>query len=147
MIISAMEALEARPGNISGLYRAPEPTAPALAMRLFSHIGLTKTYVLPDPIFFREAFLAKYKPPAMPSKEWDTEYRQLKSIGSVDWIGRTSEVNRTASFWFGFPLKEPLCSNTRSGPPPPSPYSLPRLPFTIPSQSSPSCTSQSTMLP
>ncbi|KAG0599038.1 hypothetical protein M758_12G122400 [Ceratodon purpureus] len=109
---AATEALDARPKNVSGLYRAPEPTAPLLSTKLFSHLGLTKTFVLPNPLFFREAFLAKYKPPAVPSKAWDTEYRQLKSIGSVNWVGRTTEVNNTASFWFGFPFKGSLCSAT-----------------------------------
>lgn len=92
-----------------GIYRY-QSTPGAAPSRLFSQLGQTKTYVLPNPVAMRKHFLKKYKPPAVPSKEWDTEYNQLKDIGRADWPGRTPEMDNQASFWFGGPKKGSLCT-------------------------------------
>jgi hypothetical protein len=52
----------------------------------------------------------RYGPAAVPSKEWDTQWNDLKDIGRVDWPGRTPEIDNTASFWFGGPTKGSLCT-------------------------------------
>ena len=100
------EALDAY--QAPGLYRYLEtPTS-----NYFSHLPLVRTYVVPNPNLFKEAYLKDYKPPAVPSSAWDKEYNDLKDIGRADWAGRTTEMDNTASFWFGAPKKGSLCTQT-----------------------------------
>lgn len=41
--------------------------------------------------------LPNLKPPVIPSKEWDENWKGLKDIGRIDWPGRTAEMNLTAN--------------------------------------------------
>ncbi|KAG0562597.1 hypothetical protein KC19_9G158800 [Ceratodon purpureus] len=108
---AATDALDADRHPAPGIYRydsAPD----GLPSRFFASLGKTKPYILPNPIAFRKTFLRKFKPPAVPSPEWDREWNDLKDIGRQGFAGRTLENDRTASYWNAGPYPGSLCTQT-----------------------------------
>jgi hypothetical protein len=94
------DALAARGGDRPGLWGYIPNTPHNVTAPLITHYyNLEQTFILPDPTEFVEDYLNNLKPPKVPSDEWDASYASLVDVGRIDWPGRTSAMNFTASLY------------------------------------------------
>ena len=110
------KALTANLDPAPGVFRFydPSPTGRAAATFFFTTPVLWQPFVIPHPVQFVKEHLSDIKPPAVPSKEWDADWKALKDIGRADWPGRTAEMNFTSNLIACPRLNSPLCSREQA---------------------------------
>ncbi|XP_024370756.1 uncharacterized protein [Physcomitrium patens] len=84
-----------------GVFRhfATTPEGRDAAHFFFNQMVSWKPFVLPHPLQFIKDYLSEFKPPVIPSAEWDADWDGLKDIGRAGWSGRTAAMNLSANLY------------------------------------------------
>ena len=140
------KALTANLDPAPGVFRFydPSPAGRAAATFFFTTPILWQPFVIPHPVQFVKEHLSELKPPAVPSPEWDADWKALKDIGRADWPGRTAEMNFISNLIACPRLNSPSVAASRPPPPRPSPACPTPPPSTTLSSCSPRSASPST---